>query len=215
MGELEVLMIIVIIAITIIMGGEFPVSPYLILALILLFVIFVVICAVACILSPDRVDVHLLRKLVREYENDKHLLDCKECPYKKRLKLPWIYRCTVFGHNITRKTDTTCLLCHCEKKNIQKEIDEAIRFEERRKMPITRSEIKAIIAEIIDKKAEDIGNKDDLEKDLGMDILDCYDIMLALEERTGIEIDACPFEFRTVDECIQFLKSEGKEIIDR
>lgn len=81
-------------------------------------------------------------------------------------------------------------------------------------MPITRSEIKAIVAEIIDKKAEDIGDKDDFENDLGIDSLDYYKILLDLEEKTGIEIDSCPFDFRTVDECIQFLKSKGKEIIE-
>lgn len=102
MEYLELLMIIVIVGIPIIMEEELPIS-YLILALILFLIVLVVIYAVARILSSESVDVHMLRKLVREHESDRSLLNCTDCPHKKRLKFPWTYRCTVFGHNITRK----------------------------------------------------------------------------------------------------------------
>lgn len=163
--------------------------------------------------TPDYTNDHLLRKLIREQECLGSELKCENCQYRKRSELPWILKCSVFGHRIGRKTDKRCLLHHCDDIRTQKEIDKAAQLEKQMKVQIKKSEIKTVIAEFSAKKAEEIDDNDRFMEDLEMDSIGYFMMLLELEERTGVEIDYQP-PYQTVKELMQSIKNTGKEVFE-
>ena len=68
--------------------------------------------------------------------------------------------------------------------------------------------IAAIIAKELNKKAEDIKMETRLVEDLGADSLDAVEIMFALEEKFGLEIDDdAALQMKTVGDLVNYIEA--------
>ena len=81
-------------------------------------------------------------------------------------------------------------------------------------MTVDTQKIKAIIAEQLGVKAEEVTDQAKFVEDLGADSLDTVELVMALEEEFGIEIpDEDAEKMTTVGEAIKYIeeKSSSKE----
>ncbi len=68
--------------------------------------------------------------------------------------------------------------------------------------------VAAIIAKELNKKAEDIKMETRLVEDLGADSLDAVEIMFALEEKFGLEIDdEAALQMKTVGDLVNYIEA--------
>ncbi|MCI6509281.1 MAG: acyl carrier protein [Bacilli bacterium] len=68
--------------------------------------------------------------------------------------------------------------------------------------------VAAIIAKELNKKAEDIKMETRLVEDLGADSLDAVEIMFALEEKFGLEIDDdAALQMKTVGDLVNYIEA--------
>jgi acyl carrier protein len=73
-------------------------------------------------------------------------------------------------------------------------------------------DVKAIIAEQLGVKVEEITDKASFVDDLGADSLDTVELVMALEEKFGIEIpDEDAEKMTTVGEAIKYLEEKAKK----
>jgi acyl carrier protein len=73
-------------------------------------------------------------------------------------------------------------------------------------------EVKAIIAEQLGVKIEEVTDKASFIDDLGADSLDTVELVMALEEKFGIEIpDEDAEKMTTVGEAIKYLEEKTKK----
>lgn len=73
-------------------------------------------------------------------------------------------------------------------------------------------EVKAIIAEQLGVKVEEVTEKASFVDDLGADSLDTVELVMALEEKFGIEIpDEDAEKMTTVGEAIKYLEEKTKK----
>ncbi len=67
--------------------------------------------------------------------------------------------------------------------------------------------IREIIAERLNRKAEDLTDGIRIEEDLGADSLDKGEIIMTLEEEFGMDIDDEANEIKTVGDAIKYINS--------
>jgi len=68
--------------------------------------------------------------------------------------------------------------------------------------------VREIIAKELNKKAEDINMDTRLVEDLGADSLDAVEIMFALEEKFGLEIeDDAALQMKTVGDLVNYIEA--------
>lgn len=68
--------------------------------------------------------------------------------------------------------------------------------------------VAAIIAKELNKKVEDIKMETRLVEDLGADSLDAVEIMFALEEKFGLEIDDdAALQMKTVGDLVNYIEA--------
>ncbi len=73
-------------------------------------------------------------------------------------------------------------------------------------------EVKAIIAEQLGVKIEEVTDKASFVDDLGADSLDTVELVMALEEKFGVEIpDEDAEKMTTVGEAIKYLEEKAKK----
>ncbi|MBU3933295.1 MAG: acyl carrier protein [Candidatus Omnitrophica bacterium] len=73
-------------------------------------------------------------------------------------------------------------------------------------------EVKAIIAEQLGVKVEEVTDKASFVDDLGADSLDTVELVMALEEKFGVEIpDEDAEKMTTVGEAIKYLEEKAKK----
>lgn len=73
-------------------------------------------------------------------------------------------------------------------------------------------EVKAIIAEQLGVKVEEVTDKASFVDDLGADSLDTVELVMALEEKFGVEIpDEDAEKMTTVGEAIKYLEEKTKK----
>ena len=73
-------------------------------------------------------------------------------------------------------------------------------------------DVKAIIAEQLGVKIEEVTEKASFIDDLGADSLDTVELVMALEEKFGIEIpDEDAEKMSTVDEAIKYIEHKAKK----
>jgi acyl carrier protein len=68
--------------------------------------------------------------------------------------------------------------------------------------------IKDIIAERLDKSADEVVEKAGFMEDLGADSLDLTELLMALEEEFNIEIDDDANQIETVGDAIKYIQSK-------
>jgi len=68
--------------------------------------------------------------------------------------------------------------------------------------------IRKIIAERLDRKIEEVTDGASLMEDLGADSLDLTDLLMALEDEFGIEIDDEANQIETVGQAIEYIQSK-------
>ena len=72
--------------------------------------------------------------------------------------------------------------------------------------------MKAIIAEQLSVNAEEIKPETNFKEDLGVDSLDLFEMVMAMEEEFGVEIPSEDLEnIVTVNDIIGYLKEKGVE----
>ena len=75
----------------------------------------------------------------------------------------------------------------------------------------TSEKVKSIIAEQLGVKIEEIKPESRLSDDLGADSLDCVELMMALEEAFGIEIqDEEAEKLKTAEDVFKYVEQKGK-----
>ena len=73
--------------------------------------------------------------------------------------------------------------------------------------------MKELIAEQLNCPAEEIKMESSFKEDLGADSLDLYEMVMALEDEYGIEIDTDELtELSTVGDFMEYLKQHGVEV---
>lgn len=70
--------------------------------------------------------------------------------------------------------------------------------------------VKQLIAERFDRKLEEITDDAHFTEDLGADSLDTTELLMALEEEFGLEIDDEANTITTVGEAIEYIKARVK-----
>jgi len=68
--------------------------------------------------------------------------------------------------------------------------------------------IRQIIAERLDRKIEEVTDSAHLMDDLGADSLDLTDLLMALEDEYGIEIDDEANQIETVGQAIEYIQGK-------
>ena len=73
--------------------------------------------------------------------------------------------------------------------------------------------MKELIAEQLNCPAEEIKMESSFKEDLGADSLDLYEMVMALEDEYGIEIDTDELtDLSTVGDFMEYLKQHGVEV---
>ena len=73
--------------------------------------------------------------------------------------------------------------------------------------------VKELIAEQLNCPAEEIKMESSFKEDLGADSLDLYEMVMALEDEYGIEIDTDELtDLSTVGDFMEYLKQHGVEV---
>ena len=73
--------------------------------------------------------------------------------------------------------------------------------------------MKKLIAEQLNCPAEEIKMESSFKEDLGADSLDLYEMVMALEDEYGIEIDTDELtDLSTVGDFMEYLKQHGVEV---
>lgn len=79
-------------------------------------------------------------------------------------------------------------------------------------MSTVEQQVKAIVAEQLGVKAEQVVNDASFVDDLGADSLDVVELVMALEEEFGLEIsDEDAEKLSTVAQAIAYIKEHGKK----
>lgn len=73
---------------------------------------------------------------------------------------------------------------------------------------VSAETIRKIIAERLDRKIEEVTDGANLMEDLGADSLDLTDLLMALEDEFGIEIDDEANQIETVGQAIEYIQSK-------
>jgi len=67
--------------------------------------------------------------------------------------------------------------------------------------------VREIIAERLNRKAEDLTDETRIEEDLGADSLDKGEIIMTLEEEFGMDIDDEANDIKTVGDAVKYIQS--------